>query len=88
MSKFEDVKQEHIGQGPIVRALGDQIESIRGHLDLEGVCYIKLTRTAAQGCFVSDATSDVLKKDGMSYKDQSDTFWKNPACVKFGTPLY
>jgi hypothetical protein len=84
---MDDVKQEHMGQGPIVRALGEQIEAIRGHLDLEGICYIKLTRTSAQGCFASDATSDVLKEKGMSYHDQQETFWKKPASVKFGTRL-
>lgn len=82
----DEVKMAHISASPIVRALGEQIEIIRGHLDLEGICYIKLTRTEAQGCFASDATSDVLKKDGMGYKEQHETFWRNPAMKKFGTP--
>ena len=87
MPKNDEIERAHMGQGPIVRALGEQIEAIRAHLDLEGVCYVKLTRTAAQGCFASDATSDVLKKD-MSYAEISETFWKKPAAEKFGKRLY
>lgn len=76
-------KYEHMDQATVARAMGEQIESVRAHLDLEGVAYIKVTRTGPQNCFSSDATCDVLKAKGMDYKEQSETFWKKPAMKKW-----
>lgn len=67
----------------VEEALRDQVVVAAAHLDLEGVVYLKLTRTGAQECFVSDATSEVLKKSGFMYKDQAEAFWKKPAMEKW-----
>ncbi len=55
------------------------------HLDLEGVAYIKLTRTGAQECFAADVTSNILGGGEVpgKYKAQ-EHLWKTPASEKFG----
>lgn len=68
---------------PVVDALGQQVNVIVGHLDLEGFAYVKITRTGAEECFASDVTSEVLKKEGFDYKEQKFHFWKRPACDRF-----
>ena len=80
---MEDKKLALIQQKPILQALMDQIEAIRGHLDLEGICYIKLTRTGPNECFASDRTSEVLKAEGMDYQDQERVLWRRPAREKW-----
>ena len=65
----------------IERSITDQIESIAGHLDLEGFAYFKVTRTGRSECFASDVTMEVLKKDGVTYTDMAP-FWNHPACEK------
>lgn len=56
-----------------------------GHLDLEGVCYLKIVRTGPNEAFAQDATSYVLKKD-MTQKEISKTYWDRPAMEKWGSP--
>ena len=54
-----------------------------GHLDLEGIAYIKITRTGANECFASDETSQALLDKGMDYEEQARVFWKKPARDKY-----
>jgi hypothetical protein len=61
---------------------GFPIEQVAGHLDLEGVCYLKVVRSGAQELFVSDATSTILKKD-MTHREIATTFWSRPAMEKW-----
>jgi hypothetical protein len=80
---IEEKKVARISQNEVVRALGEQVEAIRAHLDLEGICYIKLTRTGANECFASDRTSEVLKSEGLDYRDQERELWRRPAMEKW-----
>lgn len=73
----------------VERAVAQQIPAIMGHLDLEGFCYIKVTRTSPDDCFAADVTSQVLKKeepqgDAMTNEDMARTWWKVPAREKWG----
>lgn len=63
--------------------LEDQLTVIAAHLDLEGIAYIKVTRTAAQDCFAADKTCEILKLEGMDLKAQKEAFWDKPAYVKW-----
>lgn len=65
------------------RAVAEQIESIRAHLDLEGTAYVRIVRTGANECFAQDHTSDTLRAHGMSYKEMQELYWKKPACEKY-----
>jgi hypothetical protein len=62
------------------------VEVVAAHLDLEGLCYIKVLRTGAHECFATDVTAKVLKDEGFEYKDQEKSFWRKPAMEKFGEP--
>lgn len=72
-----------INRGKVFGAICEYpIEQVAGHLDLEGICYLKLVRTGPHELFVADATSDVLKKD-MTYEEIEKTFWRQPAMQKW-----
>ena len=59
------------------------VEIVAGHLDLEGFAFIKITRSGAQECFGADATSEVLRRDGTTYKAMAELHWKDPAMEKW-----
>lgn len=78
-------KQIHIDLKHVKKALEQVHVQVRAHLDLEGVCYVKVTRSGAQACFATDVTGMVLRGEvqpGLSWKDLSRTFWEHPACEK------
>lgn len=62
--KEPELKMVRMPAMPVHDALLQQMPQIVGHLDLEGVAYVKLTRTGAKTCFASDATADVLPNRG------------------------
>lgn len=66
------------------------IETVAAHLDLEGFCYIKVVRTGAHEGFAQDSTQRVLTGElgnpPMTVKEIGETFWKEPAMVKWGKP--
>ncbi len=85
MAHLEDGKMlARMPAKPIGKAILSMVPVIQGHLDLEGFAYIKVTRTGTIECFAADETSEALKRNGFDYKEQSKTFWKNPAMEKFG----
>lgn len=88
MGQFPDEFSEaaklllRIDRKKVKEALLAHLEIAAAHLDLEGIAYIKLTRTGSQACFSMDVTSEVLKKQGFDVKDQSKAFWSRPAMEK------
>jgi hypothetical protein len=80
----ESKKVHKIEVRAVREALLAQVHVVAAHLDLEGISYIKLTRTGADICFSADHTSKVLKLEGMDHAEQSKVFWKKPAMEKWG----
>ena len=67
------------------------VHMVAGHLDLEGICFIKILRTGPDECFAADVTQLVLKgeiMDGktMTHQEIERMFWRVPACQKWGNP--
>lgn len=64
------------------------VEVVAGHLDLEGFCYIKVTRTGPHECFAQDVTQRILTNDidltPMTVEEISRTYWSQPAMQKWG----
>ena len=72
----------------VERAVEQQIPAIMGHLDLEGFCYIKITRTSGKDCFAADLTSQVLKGEEpaggpQTQEEISRMWWRHPAREKW-----
>ena len=68
-------------------AILPNVEIVAAHLDLEGFCYLKITRTGRDECFSADVTSQVLRGEEpasgkMTTKEISKTFWSRPAMEK------
>lgn len=75
-------KQTKIDEKHVKEALKQMVPQILGHLDLEGIVYVKLVRTGKQACFSMDATADVMREiHKLDLKDMS-SLWRNPACEK------
>lgn len=68
----------YMSQRRVEQALDGMIEHVRAHLDLEGIAYIKVTRTGKDACFASDATADVFRKDGLHNEDMAKLYWNKP----------
>ena len=89
MAQFPDELQEvanlllRIQRKTVKAALLQNLEIAAAHLDLEGIAYIKVTRTGAQECFSMDVTSEVLKKNGFTTKELSKHFWSKPSMDKW-----
>lgn len=71
----------------VEKAVLPNIEIVAAHLDLEGFCYLKITRTGRDQCFSVDVTSQVLKGEEpasgkMTTKEISKHFWSKPAMDK------
>lgn len=77
-------KQNKLKASVAMAALEQSLHSVVGHLDLEGVAYIKITRTGKQSCFSMDATGATLRGENavkLSWKELSE-LWDHPACEK------
>ena len=88
---MKDKPVVRIARKKIKDAIVPHLETFAAHLDLEGFCYIKVLRTGPHECFAQDVTSHVLKHEAgleraMTVREISDTFWKEPAMVKWGKP--
>lgn len=89
---MKDLPVARIARKTVEQAITPHVETFAAHLDLEGFCYIKLVRTGAHECFAQDVTSRILKGEepqgnrNMTTGDISDTFWKEPAMVKWAKP--
>lgn len=89
---LKDKRVVRIARDKVRKALLPHIETFAAHLDLEGFAYIKVLRTGPHECFAQDVTSRILKGEepagsrNMTTKEISDTFWKEPAMVKWGKP--
>lgn len=84
-------KVVRIARKKVREAIVPHVETFAAHLDLEGFCIIKVTRTGPHECFAQDVTSMVLKGEyppgpKMTTGEISDTFWKEPAMVKWAKP--
>jgi hypothetical protein len=86
---MKDKKVVRIARKKVEQAIIPHIETFAAHLDLEGFAYIKIIRTGPHECFAQDVTSRILKGDepqgnrNMTTAEISDTFWKEPAMVKW-----
>ncbi len=66
------------------------LETIAGHLDLEGFCFIKVVRTGPHEGHAQDMTQRILTNDidlrPMTVEEISKTYWKEPAMMKWAKP--
>jgi hypothetical protein len=80
-------KSAHIDTNTVKEAVLSQIPTIAAHLDLEGFCYVKIVRTAKDGCFAQDLTSGLLRGEHviprMTYQEMDQDLWQHPACERF-----
>lgn len=88
MGNSQPKKRVKINPSKIEEALRNVHVVGAAHLDLEGIAYIKLTRTGAQECFASDVTGQILKGEEpaggkMTYADMQKVFWSRPAMEKW-----
>jgi len=66
--------------------LKDVVPIIAAHLDLEGFCYIKVTRIGAKDCFAADVTMAVLTNEGggpaLTRAEIAKLYWEKPSNQK------
>lgn len=56
--------------------------TVSGHMDLEGVCVLKIVRTGVRTCAVMDVTGETLRAR-FTDKEIQRLFWAKPAALKW-----